>query len=608
MDLLTALELTLKFNQKEIFKDLAFSLKAQKHVALVGVNGSGKTSLLRILAGELEPDEGEIVIGKETKVAYLPQEFVVEAETIVDFLEPPNHFNLSEVEYEAFTRRKDALIQELKLFPPTDQVSLLSGGQQRLLGLIRLLSLEPDILLLDEPTNHLDITAAIRLQNIVRNYPKTILFISHDRYFIDATVDTIWELDQGEMFTYKGGYTKFLELRAKRIKQEEIEYERRSKWLDREKEWVISGVRARGTKDTGRLQRYYETKELHKASKRVRPKPFLPIPKPEPLGNKILEFKDLNVTIPQQKDLITKDLNFLFQEGFRVGILGPNGSGKTTMLETILGGRKAQLGKISVGMNTRFNYQDQKRMEIDFDSSLMQVVSEGNIRMKFGETTINVYAYLKKFGFKSEQLKEPVSNLSGGQRARLLLALILKQGGNFLVLDEPTNDLDVDMLEALENSLLKFPGCILLVSHDRFFLDKICTHIIAIEGDGNFTISNGGYSQYMQKYGSEQAFWEGEASEYAREQVVLQSPVLSTKKIGSKTSSSKQLRKERQKIRDLEKQIQTAEKALKDSQQEITSSTFFAQKPERIQFKLDEMEQLKKTLSGLEDQWLKLMG
>jgi ATP-binding cassette subfamily F protein uup len=640
MDLLTALDLTLKFNQKTIFSNLQFSLQPGHRVALVGVNGSGKTSLLRILAGEIEPDEGEIVKAKETKIGYLPQEFrfnsklhggVVAAatttttsasggefltstklETIEDYFGQIESHKLSELELKNYQDRKRNLIQDLKFEPKTNILKNLSGGQQRLLGLIHLLSLEPDILLLDEPTNHLDITSSIRLQQIIRSYPKTILFISHDRYFIDATVDTIWELDQGEVFTYKGGYTEFLDLRRKRIKKEEVEYERRAKFLDREKEWVISGVQARGTKDTGRLNRYYELKEFHKKSKRVRPKPFLPIPKPEPLGNRVLELKDLTVTVPNSIDLITKDLNFEFQQGFRVGILGPNGSGKTTLLETILGNLKAKSGKISIGINSIFNYQDQKRLNIDLQDSLMKVISQGNIRMKFGDSTINVYAYLKKFGFKPEQLKEPVSNLSGGQRARLLLALILRKGGNFLILDEPTNDLDVDMLEALENSILQFPGCILLVSHDRFFLDKVCTHIIALEGSGNFTISSGGYSNYMQKYGSEQAFWEGAGSSYARDAKILQSPVtqppLAKQSSNSKSPSSKQLRKQRQKVRDLEKRLKEAEEALKASQMEITSSSFFAQKPERIQFKLDEMEQLKKTLSDLEDEWLKLSG
>jgi ATP-binding cassette subfamily F protein uup len=535
--LITLKDISLYYNQIPIFEEFNLALTKDQKIGFVGINGSGKTTMMRILAGELEIDSGEIIKANGLKIAYLPQDFAIpENQTIRQFLYPDIN------QTEEYLHYEEKMAKYLPLFGFTDleeKLENLSGGLQRQVLILKAVASEPDVLLLDEPTNHLDLLTLENFKKILQEYQSCFLLISHDRYFMDQVVNQIWELDNGRLFKHKGNYSNYLISKEKRYQTELKQHEKLRQELKRELEWVNSGVKARGTKDQGRLNRYWELKEKYKNSKPKWHKPYLPLPKINPLGNKILETKDLEVYFPtntSNKDLLKdegqidfsdlkvknvdlnesvsktkipliKNLNIEFTEGMRLGLLGPNGCGKTTLIKTLIGDYKNKKGKIIYGQNTEFNYQDQKRMNLSENKSVMYNISENNLKMKFGNTTTNVYAYLKKFLFSSDDLKKPVATLSGGQRARLLLAKILKKGGNFLILDEPTNDLDLDTLEALENSLLEFEGCCIIVSHDRFFLDRVCTHVLAFEKDGNYILSTGGYTDYLKKYGQTSSYY-----------------------------------------------------------------------------------------------------
>jgi ABC transport system ATP-binding/permease protein len=601
MEILTAIEVSLKYNNAFIFEDLTFSIRKGAKIGLVGINGSGKSSLCRILSQHIEPDQGEVRYAKDLTKAYISQEFKIDSDiTAHDYLYQPLE---DQDVYKAYLLRLQNLLPLFTIENLETQVQLLSGGQQRQLELIRVLALEPQLLLLDEPTNHLDLVTLINLQTILSQYPGTILMISHDRYFVDQFVDEIWELDRKKLHSHSGNYSDYLEAKEKRQQKDRVEYERRKQELKRELEWVRAGVKARGTKDQGRMKRYFELKAFHEKHIPHDKKLYLPLPKPAPLGNKILAFEDLEIEFPHKKEpKIVTDLNFRFEEGMRLGILGPNGSGKTTFLQTVLGKRKKSGGKLIYGLNTDFNYQDQKRMEIDDDKSILDIISEGNIEMKFGGTKMNVYAYLKKFLFTPDDLKKTIGELSGGQRARVLLAKILKEGGNFLILDEPTNDIDVDTMQALENSLLDFPGCIMLVSHDRFFLDKVCTHVLALEGEGNFTLSQGGYSAYMNKYGDENDFWQKRLQIASKTKVSLNQAILE-KPSGP---SSKEVRIAKSQQRKLEKQIAEISQEISTKEKVISEPGFFSKKADYIKQHLAQLEGLRKKKELLETEWLSL--
>ncbi len=603
MSLLIAKDLELKFVQKTIFKDLNLSVIENKVVALVGVNGSGKTSLIKILAGVLEPDSGQLFQASDLIKYYLPQDYVPDLDqTCNQYLE--SDINLSIEEKQVYFERIEVLKANFNIADFTVPFHKLSGGQQRQLLLLKALSLQPDLLLLDEPTNHLDLITLINLQNVLKNYPGTILLISHDRYFIDHVATQIWELEQGKLYQHDGNYSIFLRNQKLRRQQQKIEYQRAKQELAREREWVVAGVQARGTKDQGRLKRYYELKSWVETNKPNWQKPYLPIPKSKPLGNKILILKEVTVQFPHNKQDLVSNLDLEFQPGQRIGLLGPNGSGKTTLLQAILDIIPHQKGKISIGQNTDFNYQDQKRLEVDDKLTVMQTISEGNIEMKFGDLKTNVFAYMKKFAFTSEDLKKPVGVLSGGQRARLLLAKILKLGGNFLILDEPTNDLDVDTMEALENTLVNFNGCVLLVSHDRFFLDRVCTDVIALEADGDYTISTGGYTNYIQKYGSEKDFWQHKKNPELNKKEDVESEKPTPKTDFKAKYKAKESRKIRVQLRQIEKELEAISEKIKTREIQISHSQFYTQRKEKITSELEKLENLRKQKDDLESQWL----
>jgi ATP-binding cassette subfamily F protein uup len=605
MSFITVKDLELRYHQKIIFSGINFVIPKNKKIGLVGINGSGKSSLMKIVAGKSEYDEGEILYSNNLFKYYLAQELNYKPQTILEYL---TDTNLKPDDQELYFLRLNDNRKYFSIPQDSRLVTDLSGGQQRQVSLLKAFSMEPDLLLLDEPTNHLDVISLLSLQELFKNYPKTILFISHDRYFLDQTVDEIWELEKGKLYKHPGSYTHFINEKDRRRQDQQIRYDKNKQELVREHEWFIAGVKARSTKDQGRMTRYYELKAWVEKNKPKWQKPFLPVPTPNSLGNKILKLVKLFVRLPDSDKYVIKNLDYDFDEKVRLGLLGPNGSGKTTLLRAILDLYPHEKGKIIIGQNTEFNYQDQKRLELKDDKTVHQSISEGNIEMVFGKIKTNVFAYMKKFLFFKEDLDQAVFSLSGGQRARLLLAKILKQGGNFLILDEPTNDLDVDTMEALENTLRDFPGPILIVSHDRYFLDKVCSQVLALEGEGEFTISTGGYSDYINKYGSEKDFWHGKSQagiDKKQQEQEKAEEIRQPDQIRQKYKS-KELRKIKTKMREMEKEIEKLDEQIKAKQIEVSFGSFYTQKPEKIQKELDKLKNMQTKKEELETGWLEI--
>ncbi len=496
--IVNASEITIKQGKKTLLSKVSFAIQDQDKVVIVGRNGTGKTTLMTILAQENEIDEGDLIYATGLKIGYLPQEFSLPLDqSIHEVLQ--NEYK----KYHLGVWSENHEIQELekvfKLPPESTLIKHLSGGQHRRVALLKALLLEPDLLLLDEPTNHLDLEMIKALEKIIHNYPKACVLISHDRYFVDQTANKILEIDNQQIHTHRGGFSDYLYSRETRLSNLEKAEEKRQEFLKREREWVVSGVKARGTKNKGRMKRYQEVKKQETFRRRIDPN--LLIPEPPVLGSKVLKGINLHIDIAGQH--ILKDFNFKFEEGYKVGLIGPNGSGKTTFLRTITGELPPTRGKVVIGESTIINYQDQSRSDIDFTKSIMQEVCGGADRIEFGYGSVNSYAYLKRFLFSSQQIRESAFNLSGGERARVLLAKLFRISSNFLILDEPTNDLDIETLNVLESSLRDFPGCMIVVSHDRYFLNNICTHILSLEGDGSYILSTGNYDDFIQKYKSE---------------------------------------------------------------------------------------------------------
>ncbi len=517
---------------KQILKDIYLSFFYGAKIGIIGLNGSGKSTLMKIIAGLEKDYQGEVVFSPGYSVGYLPQdpqldpsktvkEVVMEGvQPIVDALaeyeEINNKFGLPEY-YEdpdkmdkLFSRQAelqdiidatDAWNLDSKLeramdalrCPPEDQpVTHLSGGERRRVALCRLLLQKPDILLLDEPTNHLDAESIDWLEQHLQQYEGTVIAVTHDRYFLDNVAGWILELDRGEGIPWKGNYTSWLDQKSKRLEQEEKQASKRRKTLERELEWVRMAPKARQAKGKARLNSY--DKLLNEDQKEREEKLEIFIPNGPRLGNKVIEAQGVAKAFGDK--LLYENLNFMLPPNGIVGVIGPNGAGKTTLFRLIMGLDKADKGTFEVGETVKLAYVDQQHQDIDPEKTVYQVVSQGNELFRMGGRDVNARAYLSRFNFAGSDQEKLCSMLSGGERNRLQLALALKQEGNVLLLDEPTNDIDVNTLRALEEGLENFAGCAVVISHDRWFLDRICTHILAFEGDSQVFFFEGSYSEY----------------------------------------------------------------------------------------------------------------
>ena len=517
---------------KQVLKDIYLSFFYGAKIGIIGLNGSGKSTLLKIIAGLDNAYQGEVVFSPGYSVGYLPQEpqldkdktvkeVVMEGvQPIVDLLaeyeEINNKFGLPEYYEDAdkmqslFDRQAvlqdqidatDAWNLDSKLeramdalrCPPEDQkCEHLSGGERRRVALCRLLLQQPDVLLLDEPTNHLDAESIDWLEQHLQQYAGTVICITHDRYFLDHVAGWILELDRGEGIPWKGNYSSWLEQKTKRMELEEKTASKRRKTLERELEWVRMAPKARQAKGKARLNSY--DKLLNEDVKEKEEKLEIFIPNGPRLGNKVIEAVGVRKAFGEK--LLFDNLNFSLPPNGIVGVIGPNGAGKTTLFRLIMGLEKPDAGTFEVGETVKLAYVDQQHKDIDPDKTVYQVVSGDNELMRMGGREINARAYLSRFNFTGADQEKKCGVLSGGERNRLHLAMALKEEGNVLLLDEPTNDIDVNTLRALEEGLDDFAGCAVVISHDRWFLDRICTHILAFEGDSNVFFFQGSYSEY----------------------------------------------------------------------------------------------------------------
>ena len=519
-------------NQKQILKNIYLSFFYGAKIGIIGLNGAGKSTLMKIIAGLVEPTQGEVVWSPGYSVGYLPQdppldetktvkENVMEGvQQIYDALKEYDDINVKfgQEEYYSDADKMDKLMQrqaELQdIIDATDAwnidsrleramdalrcpkgdlpVTNLSGGERRRVALCRLLLQKPDVLLLDEPTNHLDAESIDWLEQHLQQYEGTVIAVTHDRYFLDDVSEWILELDRGEGIPWKGNYSSWLDQKTKRMEREEKSASKRRKTLERELEWVRMAPKARQAKGKARLNSYEQM--LNEEQKQREEKLEIFIPNGPRLGNKVIEAQHVMKAFGEK--VLFNDLNFILPPNGIVGVIGPNGAGKTTLFRLIMGLEQVDGGTFEVGETVKLAYVDQQHKDIDPNKTVYDVVSQGNETIRMGGRDINSRAYLSRFNFSGTDQSKLCSVLSGGERNRLQLALALKQEGNVLLLDEPTNDIDVNTLRALEEGLEAFAGCAVVISHDRWFLDRICTHILAFEGDGEVVFFEGGFSDY----------------------------------------------------------------------------------------------------------------
>ncbi len=518
--------------QKQVLKNIYLSFFYGAKIGIIGLNGSGKSTLLKIIAGIDKDFQGDVVFSPGYSVGYLDQDPQLESgKTVLDVVREGAQpiFDLL-AEFEAVNERfadpdvlddpdkMDQLInrqaelqdridavdawsidQKLERAmdalrcPPEDQlVDQLSGGERRRVALCRLLLQQPDVLLLDEPTNHLDAESIDWLEQHLQQYAGTVICITHDRYFLDHVAGWILELDRGEGIPWKGNYSSWLDQKTKRMAQEEKQVSKRRKTLERELEWINMAPKARHAKGKARLNSY--EKLLNEDEREREEKLELFIPHGPRLGNKVIEAKGVSKAYGSK--LLFENLEFMLPPNGIVGVIGPNGAGKTTLFKLIMGMEQADAGSFDVGETVVVGYADQTHKDIDLDKSVYQVISGGADLIKVGSKEMNARAYLSRFNFTGSDQEKKCAVLSGGERNRLHLALTLKSGANVLLLDEPTNDIDVNTLRALEEGLESFAGCAVVISHDRWFLDRIATHILAFEGDSQVFYFEGSYSEY----------------------------------------------------------------------------------------------------------------
>ena len=506
---------------KKVLDNVHLSFYPDAKIGVLGVNGSGKSTLLRIMAGIDTEFQGEGFVAEGARVGYLPQEPPLDASLDVRgnvmlgvapkqaILDRYNEIaaNYSDETADEMTNLQDEIeaqglwdldsqveqAMDALGCPPDDwSVDKLSGGEKRRVALCKLLLEKPELLLLDEPTNHLDAETVNWLEGHLRNYPGAILIVTHDRYFLDNVTGWILELDRGRGIPHEGNYTSYLKQKAKRLALEKSEDASRQRQIEEEAEWMGSSPRARQAKSKARIQRYEDL--VAKQGERIPTSTQIVIPVAERLGNNVVEFKGLTKAFGEK--VLIEDLTFKLPPGGIVGVIGPNGAGKTTLFRMITGQEKPDSGSIAVGDSVKLGYVDQSRDKLDGKKNVWEEISEGNEIIHLGKREINSRAYTGAFNFKGPDQQKKVGQLSGGERNRVHLAKMLKTGANLLLLDEPTNDLDVETLRALEDALTDYAGCAVIISHDRFFLDRIATHMLAFEGDSHVEWFEGNFADY----------------------------------------------------------------------------------------------------------------
>ncbi|HLH57407.1 MAG TPA: ABC-F family ATP-binding cassette domain-containing protein [Verrucomicrobiae bacterium] len=626
--ILTANDLALSYGYQRLLESVTLSVAPGEKVGLVGRNGSGKTSLLRILAGHQQADAGDIARRRGLRIGYLPQEFELDvnltvrqnieagASDLMGWLERYHSGTGSDAELAAllnqiesvdgwnFQARLRAEASALAAPPLETPVGQLSGGEKRRVALCRALAAQPDLLLLDEPTNHLDAETILWLEGFLHDFPGAVIFVTHDRYFLDVIATRVIELAEGRAYSHPGNYTAYLGSKAIRQQIAEQSERRRQRFLREELEWVRAGVRAQRSKPRHRLETFYNVKGLE-APPEEREMDLL-IPPPADLGNTAIELEKIGAKIVETASesgperWLFRGLTLSFKPGQCTGILGRNGAGKTTLLRICLGQRQPDEGTVKIGRKVVFNYIDQGRMQLEGTGTVLQEISNGGETVSFGDQQLSVRSYLRRFLFADDRVNEPVDRLSGGERARLMLAKVLRRGGNVLVLDEPTNDLDLPSLRMLEEALADFDGTVLVVSHDRYFLDRICDQVLAFEENGLF-IQPGNYSYYLEKKKERDA-----RSESGR-RITAEPRQPSSQPAASAANRPRKLGfKEQRELEGMEAAIMAAEERVQELERTLNDPEFHATRSRETHAMIADLDSAKTEVARLYQRWEEL--
>jgi ATP-binding cassette subfamily F protein uup len=627
--IISASEVTVRYNEHAVLDEVTLGVQEGDRIGLVGRNGCGKTTFLKILAGLQAPDSGDISRQRNLVVSYLPQDYMLDAaknvhenvrdgaqhviHLIAEFESLPHeskrHEELEQriqaLEGWTLDRRIEIALEHLNCPAADRRVETLSGGEKRRVAMARAIVSRPDFLMLDEPTNHLDPESIEWVAEFLENFGGTFLVVTHDRYFLDRVASTILELSNGKFFSHAGNYTDYLLDKAERQEADATIEHKRQMFLKKELAWVRQGPRAQRSKQKNRFERYYD--EAAKDGPVIEEDVELVIPPPPQLGNRTVEVSNLGMEIAGLK--LFSGFNFTFENGKRVGVCGRNGLGKTTLLKIVIGDLPPTEGTVKVGQLTKFNYVDQARLQLNEENTVMDEVAEGREFVQWGEAKLSVRSYLKRFLFADDRITTQVKRLSGGERSRLLLARILKSGGNFLILDEPTNDLDLPTLRVLEEALIAFPGVVCVVSHDRYFLNRVCTDILAFEGDDKIHHSTGDYDYYLEKKHRQAvaAFRESEAI------VSLNKSSALSRDAATKAATAKQsakLRKlsfaEARELEGMEVKIHAAEAEVARIEGLFADPEFFRKHATQVNQLKDDLEATRHMVTQLYARWEEL--
>ena len=594
-----------------------------ERLGLVGRNGAGKTTFLRILAGLQAPDIGEVSRQRDLVVSYLPQDFMLDATKsvaenirdgathvlglIAEFESLPHDSKRhEELEHritalEGWTLDQRVVVAMARLNCPAGdrRVDSLSGGEKRRVAMCRAIVSLPDFLILDEPTNHLDPESIEWVAEFLDDFHGTFLVVTHDRYFLDRVVKRMIELSDGKFFSHDGNYTEYLLAKAERQAADATVEHKRQMFLKKELAWVRQGPRAQRSKQKDRFERYYDT--AAQAGPVIEEDVELCIPPPPQLGNRTVDVEGLGMSIGNRK--LFGGFSFNFANGQRIGVCGRNGLGKTTLLKAIISQLPPTEGTVKTGQLTKFNYVDQARLQLNEENTVLDEVAEGREFVQWGDVKLTVRSYLKRFLFSDDRILTLVKKLSGGERSRLLLARILKSGGNFLILDEPTNDLDLPTLRVLEEALVAFPGVVLVVSHDRYFLNRVCTDILAFEGDGKIAHSVGDYDYYLEKRQKAAVA----ASRKTTEAPVASKPSAPAPNAAAKTAKGRKLSfKEQRELEGIEAQIHVVEAEVTRIEGLFADPEFFRKHASQVNQLTDDLDASKANVVKLYARWEQL--
>ena len=611
----SASKLIVRYGHHTVLDEATLAIHEGERVGLVGRNGCGKSTFLKIAAGTETGDSGEFITRKDLVTGYLPQDFELNDDATVldnildgaafirDWIKryeslPADSHEAAELmekitHFDGWTidKRVQSLINELHAPEPERIVGTLSGGEKRRVALSRALLAEPDFLILDEPTNHLDTGSIEWLEQFLGKYRGTVLFVTHDRYFLDRITTRIVDLRGGKCDSYEGNYTDYLLARAEREEAEARAEHKRQRFLKKELEWVRRRPSARRTKSRDRIEKFFEIQDQDAPEEEIDVDLIIP-PAPR-LSNRVIEAKKISFEIGGK--LLFNDFSLKIEPGERIGIVGRNGIGKSTLLRVLLAQIEPTAGSVELGTRAEINYVDQNRLILDDQKAVWEEVGEGQDHVRLGEERIGLRAYLRRFLFDEDRINTKIELLSGGERSRVLLAKILKKGGNVLVLDEPTNDLDLATLRVLEEALVHFQGCVLVVSHDRYFLNRVCTATLGFEGDGVIHYQPGGYDYYLEKKESRdkvEALW--------------QAPPSSAKKTAPSQPSSKPKKltnKERAAIESIEDRILAAEEKVTELEAIFTAPDFYENHADDWQEKEAELNTAKAAVATLYEEW-----